>query len=116
VLNGFLQAITGLHDYATLNRDPRARKLFRAGDRAARRETPKYDTGRWSYYALPLKNLSSLDYHVLVTEFLQNLCDRTGGRVYCRKARRFAYYTRRRGGPPPPPSGEPRPGPRCGVV
>ena len=98
VLNAFLQAITGLHDYAKLNHDRRARRLFRKGDREARRETPHYDTGNWSYYALPNKNLSTLDYHVLVTGFLENLCDRTGARVYCRTARRFARYTRERVG------------------
>jgi hypothetical protein len=114
VLNGFLQAITGLHDYAKLSGDGRAFGLFRAGDRAARRETPRYDTGEWSYYALPNKNLSTWDYHVLVTEFLVNLCERTDARVYCRTARRFERYSKRRGGPPPP--GTPGTGRRCGYV
>jgi hypothetical protein len=114
VLNAFLQAITGLYDYARLNDDPRARRLFRAGDRWARRQTPRYDTGTWSYYALPNRNLASWEYHVLVTEFLQNLCRRTRARVYCRTARRFARYIARRGGPPPP--GTPGPGRRCGYV
>ena len=114
VLNAFLQAITGLHDYAELSKDRRARRLFRAGDARARRDTPRYDTGRWSYYALPLKNLASWDYHVLQTGFLENLCERTGARVYCRTARRFARYSERRGGPPPP--GTPGPGRRCGYT
>jgi hypothetical protein len=118
VLNAFLQSITGLHDYAKLNHDRRARRLFAAGDRAARRETPRYDTGRWSYYALPNKNLSTNDYHLLVIGFLENLCERTHAHVYCRTARRFTRYARKHGiYPPPPPSGvEPAPGPRCGVV
>jgi len=117
VLNAFLQAITGLHDYAELNHDRRARRLFRKGDREARRETPHYDTGSWSYYALPNRNASTLDYHVLVTGFLENLCDRTDARVYCRTARRFARYTRERvGDPTPPPSGPPPPGRRCGYL
>jgi hypothetical protein len=115
VLNAFLQAITGLHDYAQLNDDRRARRLFRAGDREARRVTPLYDTGNWSLYALPNRNLATLDYHVLQTGFLENLCDRTGARVYCRTARRFARYTRERGGPPPP-GGPPGPGRRCGYL
>ena len=114
VLNAFLQAITGLHDYAKLNDDRRAWRLFRAGDRRARRETPRYDTGSWSYYALPNRNLATWDYHVLQTGFLENLCERTGARVYCRTARRFARYSRERGGPPPP--GTPGPGRRCGYV
>jgi len=116
VLNGFLQAVTGLHDYAKLSGDRRARRLFRSGDRAARRETPRYDTGKWSYYALPNKNRSTIEYHALVTGFLENLCDRTGARVYCRIAKRFTRYLNRRGGPPSPPSGEPPSGPRCGYL
>jgi hypothetical protein len=115
VLNAFLQAVTGLHDYAELSDNDRARRLFRRGDRAARRETPRYDTGNWSYYALPNRNLSTWDYHVLVTGFLENLCERTGARVYCRTAQRFARYSRERGGPPtggsPPGSGR-----RCGYL
>ena len=114
VLNAFLQAITGLYDYAKLNDDDRARRLFHRGDRAARRETPRYDTGHWSYYALPNKNLSTWDYHELVTGFLENLCERTGAHVYCRTARRFARYSRQRGGPPPP--GNPGSGRRCGYL
>jgi hypothetical protein len=114
VLNAFLQAITGLHDYAKLNDDRRAWKLFRAGDREARRVTPKYDTGNWSLYALPLGNLATWDYHVLQTGFLENLCERTGARVYCRTGRRFARYTRRRGGGPP--AGPPAPSVRCGYL
>jgi len=114
VLNAFLQAITGLHDYAHLNRDRRAHTLWKAGDRAARREVRRYDTGHWSYYALPNKNLSSWDYHLLVTGFLENLCERIGARTYCRTARRFTRYAERRGGPPPP--GTPGPGRRCGYM
>jgi len=114
VLNAMLQAITGLHDYAKLSGDRRARRLFRAGDQRARREVPRYDTGKWSYYALPNKNLASWDYHVLQTGFLENLCERTGARVYCRTARRFQRYSDRRGGPPPP--GSPGPGRRCGYI
>jgi hypothetical protein len=114
VLNAFLQAVTGLYDYWKLSDDDRARRLFRKGDRRARRETPRYDTGSWSYYALPNKNLSTWDYHVLVTGFLENLCERVGARVYCRTARRFARYSEEHGGPPPP--GEPGSGRRCGYL
>ena len=114
VLNAFLQAITGLYDYAKLSDDHRADRLFHAGDVRARRETPRYDTGHWSYYAFPNKNLSTWDYHLLVTGFLENLCERTGARVYCRTARRFARYTREHGGPPPP--GTPGSGRRCGYL
>ena len=46
VLNGFLQSLVGLHDLADATGDRRARRLFRDGDRAAKREIPRYDTGR----------------------------------------------------------------------
>ena len=117
VLNAFAQTVTGLHDYAKLNRDARARKLFRAGDRALRRELPRYDDGDWSLYSLGGVE-ASRDYHALVVQFLGNLCERTDARVYCKFTRRFNRYLNRRGGPPPPPppGGEAPLGPRCGAL
>lgn len=115
VLNAFAQTVTGLYDYAELNRDARARKLFRAGDRALRRELPRYDDGDWSLYSLGGVE-ASRDYHALVVQFLGNLCERTGARAYCRYARRFNRYLKARGGPPRPPTGQPPAGPRCGAL
>jgi hypothetical protein len=95
VLNGFLQATTGLYDFATLTGDSRARRLFRAGDRAARREVPRFDTGAWSLYSMGGRE-SDLGYHRLVRDFLDNLCDRTKTRVYCKTAEKFTNYQRQR--------------------
>jgi hypothetical protein len=89
VLNGFLQAITGLYDYAKVAKDSTARALYRAGDRAARRELHRFDTGRWSLYSEGGAE-SSLGYHRLVTGFLDDLCKRLKGK-YC------SYYSRFRG-------------------
>ncbi|MEA2421124.1 MAG: hypothetical protein QOF55_223, partial [Thermoleophilaceae bacterium] len=63
------------------------------GDGAARRLVARYDTGAWSLYSLGGRE-SSLGYHKLVTEFLGNLCDRSGGHPYCAAHRRFAAYLR----------------------
>jgi hypothetical protein len=90
VLNGFLQAITGLYDYAAIAHDRSARRLWQAGDRAARAELHRYDTGRWSLYDLSGAE-SSLGYHRLVTGFLDNLCQRLGG-SYCTYFKRFRSY------------------------
>ena len=79
VLNGFLQSLVGLHDFADATGDRRARRLFRDGDRAARREIPRYDTGAWSLYSLG-GNESDLGYHRLVRDFLDSLCERTEAR------------------------------------
>ena len=90
VLNGFLQSLIGLDEYATTSHNPRAFRLFAAGDAEARFEVPHYDTGRWSLYQPG--ELSSPDYHALVTGFLQELCSRTHAQVYCKTAARFEQY------------------------
>jgi len=75
ILNGFIQALVGLYDYASLTADPLGRRLFEEGDAEARVEVPHYDTGAWSLY--DQYGESSLNYHELLTEFLQHLCSRT---------------------------------------
>ena len=91
VLNGFLQSLIGLYDHAELTDSPLARRLFATGDREARRMVPRYDTGSWSLY--DLRSRSTPDYHLLVTQFLERLCERTRATVYCDTAERFASYT-----------------------
>ena len=93
ILNGHLQAITGLRDLAQLGGRRRARVLYRRGERAARRALPGFDTGAWSLYSQQGRE-STLGYHRLVGGFLGNLCRRTGGRTYCAAERRFARYER----------------------
>ena len=90
VLNGFLQAITGLYDYARISGDRTARTLWRRGHRAARNELRLYDTGRWSTYSERGAE-ATLGYHKLVTDFLGDLCKRIGDR-YCVYRDRFTRY------------------------
>ncbi len=75
ILNGFIQAVVGLYDYTQITKDPLGLKLFEAGDAEARAEVPHYDTGAWSQY--DQYSESNLNYHELLTEFLQHLCERT---------------------------------------
>jgi len=93
ILNGNLQAITGLRDLAQLGHSRRARVLYRRGERAARIAVRGFDTGAWSLYSQQGRE-STLGYHQLVGQFLGNLCRRTGGRTYCSAERRFARYER----------------------
>lgn len=90
VLNAFIQALVGLFDVSRIDPGSRAGELFAAGDREAQRELPSYDTGKWSLYQPGV--ISSLSYHVLLRDFLANLCARTGTRVYCATAERFTGY------------------------
>ena len=93
VLNGFIQSLNGLHDYARLSGDPRGTKLFQAAEPQARREVPTYDTGAWSLYSPGASSRESdLGYHDLLTDFLEGLCDRTGRALYCTTAANFVAY------------------------
>ena len=104
ILNGFVQALVGLYDYTTITKDPLGLALFEAGDAEGRALVPLYDTGAWSLY--DQFGESSLNYHELLTEFLQHLCERTrkgspgtptgvagtpvpGDQIYCTTAQRF---------------------------
>jgi hypothetical protein len=90
VINGFLQTLIGLFDFAHVTRDPAAAGLFAAGDAEAQSEVPRYDTGAWSLYEPGQE--ATLDYHVLVTGFLHALCDRVHAPVYCQTAAHFDTY------------------------
>ena len=93
ILNGFIQSLNGLYDFARLAADEGARRLFEAGNARARREVPTYDTGAWSLYARGTSySESSLDYHVLLRDFLDALCRRTQQDVHCRTADHFTAY------------------------
>jgi hypothetical protein len=75
ILNGFIQALVGLYDYTAITKDPLGLQMFEAGDAEARAQVPRFDTGGWSLY--DQYGESSLNYHELLTEFLQHLCERT---------------------------------------
>jgi hypothetical protein len=75
ILNGFIQSLVGLYDYTSITKDPLGLALFEAGDAEARSLVPHYDTGAWSLY--DQFGESNLNYHELLTEFLEHLCERT---------------------------------------
>jgi hypothetical protein len=75
ILNGFIQALVGLYEYTAITQDPLGLALFEAGDAEARALVPGYNTGAWSLY--DQFGESDLNYHELLTEFLQHLCERT---------------------------------------
>lgn len=90
ILNAFLQTLIGLYDYAHISGNPQAARLFAAGDAEARAEVPTFDTGAWSLYQPGVED--TLDYHTLVTGFLQQLCARTHALPYCTTATHFEAY------------------------
>jgi hypothetical protein len=93
VINGFVQSLVGLYDVAQITGDARAAQLFADGDRAARVEVPRFDTGAWSFYSRDaITRESDLHYHTLLRDFLTSLCDRTDTDVYCTAEARFTGY------------------------
>jgi hypothetical protein len=94
ILNGEIQALVGLYEYTSITRDPTGLALFEAGDAEERARTPLYDTGYWSMY--DQYGESDLNYHELLAEFLQHLCERT------RRGEPLA--TTPAPAPPPPPA------------
>jgi hypothetical protein len=97
ILNGFIQALVGLYEYTAITKDPLGLKLFEAGDAEARVETPHFDTGRWSLY--DQFGESNLNYHELLAEFLQHLCERT--------SKGLPYTPAAPAAPAPPPAAPP---------
>jgi hypothetical protein len=90
IINAFLQSLIGLYDYAHVSGDRQAQRLFAAGDAQARAELWRFDTGSWSLYQPGVED--TLDYHTLVTGFLDELCARTNAHAYCATAQRFHAY------------------------
>jgi hypothetical protein len=95
VLNGMLQAVNGLRTYAEYANDAKALKLFKRGDRTARAQVRRYDTGAWSLYSRPGGRPgpeANLNYHTLNRDFSRNLCRATDATAYCTAAKHFTRY------------------------
>jgi hypothetical protein len=93
ILNGFIQSLVGLYDFAQLTGSPLAQSLLASGEAAARVEVPRFDTGAWSLYSRgTVKEESDLHYHVLLRDFLSNLCTRTSDPVFCTTTAHFTDY------------------------
>jgi hypothetical protein len=93
ILNGFIQSLNGLRDYAGLANDPAALALFQEGVAAARAEVPTFDTGAWSLYSRgDSTHESDLSYHQLLRDFMKGLCDRTQDAVFCGAKANYDRY------------------------
>jgi hypothetical protein len=89
VLNAQLQAVISLQSYAATAEDPDAAALAVRMQRAAAATLSRFDTGYWSYYALP-HDPSPLDYHQYVVQLLQRL--KAADPRFADAAKRFAAY------------------------
>jgi hypothetical protein len=91
VLNAQLQSVLSLRDYASLSGDTAAGRLADSMRAAAASQLAQFDTGFWSYYALPHDD-SPLDYHLYVVSLLQRLAKQDTR--FAAAATRFLAYTK----------------------
>jgi hypothetical protein len=89
VLNADLQATISLQAYAQASGDTSAQALATRMQNAAASMLPRFDTGYWSYYALPSEP-SPVDYHTFVVQLLTKLA-KTDPRFAAPAARFKAY-------------------------
>ena len=89
VLNAQLQATISLEAYAAASGDAQAETLATRMQNAAAASLSRFDTGYWSYYALP-REPSPPDYHHYVVQLLTKL--KTADPRFADAATRFAAY------------------------
>lgn len=95
ILNGFIWALWGVHDYARWSASADARRLFETSVATIESALPEYDTGRWSLYELPAGGppmLASRYYHELHIVQLRVLERLTGRPVFGAFATRWQQY------------------------
>ena len=99
ILNGFLWALWGVHDYALATGEPAARELFRESVRTLRDRLAGYDAGFWSLYehsGTRLRMLASPFYHRLHVVQLRVMHRLTGEAFFAETADRWEGYARSR--------------------
>ena len=89
VLNSQLQSTISLEDYAAASGDTQAKALAARMQAATAASLGRFDTGYWSYYALPHEP-SPPDYHHYVVQLLTRL--KTADPRFAAAAKRFAAY------------------------
>ena len=99
ILNGFMWAAWGVHDYFLATRDHTAEDLFRHGVKTLLRNLDRYDLGFWSRYELSdtrLPMIASRFYHQLHIVQLRVMHRLTGQEKFARVAERWENYGRSR--------------------
>ena len=89
VLNAQLETVVALRTYAAKANDPRANALVARLQASSAAMLPLFDTGYWTYYALP-NDLSNYHYQAFVVRLLNQLA--TADKRFADAAARFARY------------------------
>ena len=98
ILNGFVSAAWGVHDYARFRDDGEAGDLFDAAAATMLANLSRYDTGYWSSYELRaggMRMLASPYYHTLHVSQLEVMGRITGQAQFLSWAERWSSYRER---------------------
>ena len=93
VLNGYIYALEGLHDYHAVSNNSRAKQLFDRGTARLESTLMYYDTGSWTTYDLN-GNLASPLYHGLHIQLMGEMHAITGNGLYLEYQEKWAGYTK----------------------
>lgn len=97
ILNGFIWGLWGVYDFARWSGEPVAKHLWQEGVETLARNLPRYDTGNWSLYELPVvgrRMLASPYYHRLHVVQLRVMYRLTGLDIFVRYADRWTAFSR----------------------
>jgi hypothetical protein len=95
ILNGFIWALWGIHDYYLLTRQDAVFALFEAFKDTILMNLPRYDAGFWSYYELSpqhIKSPASPFYHRLHIVQLHIMHKLTGHPDFLAYAQKWSEY------------------------
>lgn len=99
ILNGFIWAAWGVHDFFLATQEEAAKELFSRAAKTLRKNLERYDLGFWSLYELSdtrLPMVASPFYHRLHVIQLRLMYRLTGDQVFARYAERWETYSRSR--------------------
>ena len=93
VLNGFIFALAGIHDYYEVTGDKEAKKMFDTGVASLRKHIGEYDIGFTSLYDQDKKNKATAGvYHLIHIHQLLWLHYATGDDMFHRYAKKWLNY------------------------
>lgn len=96
ILNGFIWALWGVHDYHLATKDKLPQELFSSGVRTLLHNLGRYDLGFWSLYeqsGTRLPMVASRFYHRLHIVQLRVMHRLTGESLFAEVADRWEHYT-----------------------
>jgi len=91
VLNGFIFALLGIHEYYERTGDENAKYLFDKGIIELKNHLSDYDTGEWTYYD-QLGNYAGINYHHIHVKLLLQLYEITPDPVFKEYYQKWKSY------------------------